>query len=156
METIYYKKVGKRYLPVKSYDHELSKAFPHGAHLVLVNKNWTHAVRNIDPDFAALCAASVVMTDNLVKILSDASKMRITKKLTTEQEKAWRNLENALGEAAYLEYPLLVEVADKFLNELEEKVKELMKNPSIKLAYDKFEMLCKLTKNQESTNDKHT
>lgn len=155
METIYYKKVGKRYLPVKSYDYEVSKAFPQGAHLVLVNKNWTHTVRNIDPEFAAICAASVSMADSLVKILSDASKMRITKELTPAQVNAWRNLEKHLGETAYLEYPSLVEVADKFLDELEEKTKELMKNPSIKLAYDKFEMLCKLSKNQESTNDKH-
>lgn len=156
METIYYKKVGKRYIPVKSYDHELSKAFPQGAHLVVVNNNWTHTTKNIDPDFAALCAASLSMNDILVKILSDASKMRINKELTPAQVKAWRNLEKALGETAYLEYPALVEVSSKFLDELEEKTKELMKNPSIKLAYDKFEMLCKLSKNQEQTNEKHT
>lgn len=156
MKTIFYKKVGKRYVPAKMLDDNVLKAYPIGSHVIVVDKSWTSRTYNIDPDFPALKAASMSISHKLANILAEESKMRINKQLTPAQHAAWRNLEKELGETAYLEYPSMVEIAEKFLSILEEETKKVITNPAVKIAYEQFELIYKLTKNQEVKNEQRT
>lgn len=153
MENLYYKKVGNKFVPVTVYDNQFERSFPQGHHLIVVDKSWTTRVSSIDPDFAALKAASLSMKDKLVSSLMEASKMRVNKKLTQRQHDAWKNLEKEMGDTSYLEYPSMVEIAEKFLTAIEDETKKVITNPAVKLAYEQFDLMYKLTKNKELQNE---
>lgn len=144
----FYKKVGRRYIPVYEYDQTLMDSFPKGAHLVICYPGGQSTRYNVDPNYAAMIAAGRVAEDAISAALMKASDMRPkSKPVTQEQKDAWENLVKAFGpDARYLEWPSAREACEEAVKAMQKEANELMKYDSVKQAYEHFQLVCKLTK----------
>lgn len=152
MKTVFYKKVGRRYEPVSEYDQTLMDAFPKGSHLVVCYPGGQSTRYNIDPAYAPMLAAGRVVEDEISKALVKAGELRMQrsdreKKLTPGQKKAWDNLVKEFGDSArQLEWPSAREVAEEGIKALATETERLLSHPSVRKAYEHFELTCKLVK----------
>jgi hypothetical protein len=150
MKTTFYKKVGRRYVPVSEYDSQLCNAFPKGAHLVQSYPGGTLCKFNINPKLAPMIAAGRVAEEEISQAVMKASEIRMQqsdreRKLTPSQKQAWENLIHEFGEGArYLAWPSAREIAEMGVNAMVAQAQELLSNPMVKAAYDEFEATCKL------------
>lgn len=151
MKKIYYEKVGRRYKPVAEYDSTYLDSFPKGAHLVMCYPGGSSRRFNIEPDYAALIAASRVAEDAMSRAVQKASEMRPhNQPITEKQKKAWENLAKAFGsERYYIELPSAREIAEAGIKALQEEAKMLYSNEAVRKAYEHFILLCELTKETE-------
>lgn len=154
-KEVFYKKVGKRYIPVSEYDSEWSKSFTEGAHLVVVEKPGVTSYKyNIQPNYAALIAAGRVAEEMISKTIMDATELRFTNKIrakdiTPEQRAAWERLVELLGpEAQQLEWPSAREAAQRAVKVLEHEAEKLLNVPAVKKAYEHFMFVAALTKDE--------
>jgi len=147
-KVIFYKKEGRRYIPVYEYDQTLLDAFPKGSHLVQVYPGGSSRRFNIDPAYAPMIAAGRVAEDAISKRLMAISDLRPkTKPLTVKQRKAWENLVKEMGEdARMLEWASAREVCEEGVKAMAEEAEKLMTNPIVKQAYDRFLFIAELTK----------
>jgi hypothetical protein len=150
MKKIYYEKVGRRYVPVYEYDQTLMDAFPKGSHLVICYPGGKSTRYNIDPNYAAMIAAGRVAEDVISETIRKATDLRPkSAPLTKGQKAAWENLVKEFGEEARaLEWPSAREACESAVKVMQEEADKLMTNPAVRKAYDKFIMLCELTKEQ--------
>lgn len=155
MKKIFYEKVGRRYKPVYEYDQTLMDAFPKGTHIVICYPGGQSTRYNIDPNYAAMIAAGRVAEDAISKKMMEASELRLQRKdrgrpLTEEERAAWNNLIAVFGDSArQLEWPSIREVAEAGIQAMQEEAQTLMSNPSVKKAWDRFQLVCQLTKEIE-------
>jgi hypothetical protein len=151
-KTTFYKKEGRRYVPVHEYDSELSYSLPTGNHLIMCYPGGSSTRHNIDPNYAALIAAARLAEDVMSTAISKAGELRLQSKLrnrplTPEQKDAWDNLVKVFGDdAKQLEWPSLRECAEAGVSALIDEANKLMKHESVKLAYEHFLLTCELTK----------
>ncbi len=152
MKKIYYEKVGRRYVPVAEYDSTYMDSFPKGNHLVMCYPGGTSRRFNIDPNYAAMIAAGRVAEDAISKAVVKASEMRPhNKPITEKQKKAWEALAKAFGnDRYYVEIPSAREIAEEGVKAMQEEATLLMSNPAVKKAWDRFQLVCQLTKEKES------
>jgi hypothetical protein len=152
-KTIFYKKVGRRYEPVYEYDQTLMDAFPKGTHIVMCYPGGQSRRYHIDPNYAAMIAAGRVAEDAISKSIMDASALRVPKRdepLTPAQLKAWKALAKAFGKEQYaLEWCSYREAAEAGVKAMQEEADKLMTNPIIRKSFEKFVMLCELTKERQ-------
>ena len=150
MKKIFYEKVGRRYVPVYEYDQTLMDAFPKGSHLVICYPGGKSTRYNIDPNYAAMIAAGRVAEDAISEAIRKATDLRPkSAPLTKGQKAAWENLVKEFGEEARaLEWPSAREACESAVKAMQEEADTLMTNPAVRKAYDKFIMLCELTKEQ--------
>ena len=149
MKKIYYEKVGRRYKPVAEYDSDLMDSYHKGTHLVMCYPGGTSRRYNIDPNYAALIAASRVAEDAMSKAITKASEMRPhNKPITEKQKKAWEALAKAFGnDRYYVEIPSAREIAEAGVKALQDEAMMLYStNESVKKALDHLLLLTKLTK----------
>lgn len=153
MREIFYRRVGRRYEPVSSYDSEHMDSLPQGCHLIIIDQGWHSRRHNIDPNRAALLAAATLMEGRLSKIIQQATEIRPEKEpLTDEQRLAWRRLAESFDQnTIMLAWPSARQAAEKILEELTADAERLMTNPMVREAYNEFVAICRLT--QESVND---
>jgi len=151
MKEVFYKKVGRRYVPVSEYDSVMLDGFPKGTHLVMCYPGGESRRYNIDPNHAALIAAGRIAEDAIVKALVKATEMRPQKtKLTVSQKNAWDNLAKELGDdLATLTTSSAYEVASAGVNAMIEEANRLMDVPSVKKAYEHFVLIAELTKDNK-------
>ena len=151
MKKIYYEKIGRRYVPVYEYDQTLMDAFPKGTHLIQCHPGGRSTRYNIEPNYAAMIAAGRVAEDKISEAIRTASDLRTkSKPLTPGQKAAWENLVKQFGEEARcLEWPSAREACEAAVKAMQDEADKLMTNPTVKKAYDKFIMLCELTKEQK-------
>ena len=151
-ETVYYVREGKKYKPVSYYDSDICNSFPAGASLVVKNKNSTMRRHNIDIDYAPVLAAMIILREELVDIVLEASKAQEPKfDLTDEQRHAWENLISVMGESARsLTYKSSYEVCENIVERAIEKGNQYFKNPVVQSAYQQFLIVYELTKEQNS------
>ena len=151
MKKIYYEKIGRRYVPVYEYDQRLMDAFPKGTHLIQCYPGGRSTRYNVDPNYAAMIAAGRVAEDKISEAIRTASDLRTkSKPLTPGQKAAWENLVKEFGEEArMLEWPSAREACEQAVKAMQDEADKLMTNPTVKKAYDKFIMLCELTKEQK-------
>jgi len=156
MKKVFYEKRGKRYVPVAEYDNEWMDSYPKGAHLIICNPGVKVRKFNIDPNYAALIAASQLVEDVLAKALVKAGELRLQRKdreqkLTPEQLAAWENLVKEFGESAkQLEWPSAREIAEEAMKVLQKEADKLLSNETVKKAYDQFILVSKLTQNDST------
>jgi hypothetical protein len=152
-KKIFYEKVGRRYKPVYEYDQTMMDAFPKGTHIVMCYPGGQTRRYNIDPNYAAMIAAGRVAEDAISKSIMDASALRVPKRdepLTPAQLKAWKALAKALGKEQYaLEWCSYREAAEAGVKAMQEEADKLMNNPTIRKSFEKFVMLCELTKERQ-------
>ena len=147
-KTIFYKKEGRKYVPVYEYDQVLLDAFPKGTHLVDVYPGGSSRRFNIDPAYAPMIAAGRVAEDAISKALMRASNLRPKNApLTEEQRDAWEHLVKVMGpEARMLEWPSAREACEEAVKAMQVEADKLLDNPSVRKAYERFLLICELTK----------
>jgi hypothetical protein len=150
MKKIFYEKVGRRYKPVYEYDQTLMDAFPKGTHLVMCYPGGQSRRFNIDPNHAALIAAGRVTENAMTDAIRQASELKPRKKpLTPGQKSAWEKLAREFGDdLATLEINSARDIAEAGLNALQVEADKLMAHPAVKEAFEQFQLVCKLTKQE--------
>lgn len=151
MKKLYYEKVGRRYVPVAEYDSTYMDSFPKGDHLVMCYPGGTSRRFNIDPNYAAMIAAGRVAEDAISAAVVKAGEMRPHKKpITEKQRKAWENLAKAFGDDRYyVEIPSAREIAEKGVKAMIEEADKLMSDPNVRRAFDRFQLVCQLTRDHK-------
>lgn len=151
MKKIFYEKVGRRYQPVAEYDNELLDSFGKGTHLVMCYPGGQSRRYNIEPNHAAMIAAGRVAEDTMSAAIRQASEMRPQKTLLTEgQRRAWRRLAQEFGDdVASLSTPSARDIAEAGVQAMIAEAEKLMKHPAVRDAYEQFQTVCKLVKQQE-------
>lgn len=157
MKTIFYKKVGRKYVPVSEYDNDLLDALPKGDHLISMYPGGSSRRYNIDPNYAALIAAGRVAEDAISKHIMEVSALRTPERnspITEEQKAAWEALSKAMGQERYaLEWCNYREAAEAGVKAMMDEAEKLMTNPNVKRAFERFMLICELTKaNDRSTS----
>jgi hypothetical protein len=153
-KKVFYEKVGRRYRPVSEYDSDYLHSFPKGTHLVMVYPGGQSCRFNIDPNYAALIAAGRVAEDAIADAVVKAGELRLQRqdrerRLTQGQQAAWDNLVKEFGDSArQLEWPSAREVAEQSVKAMMQEADQLMTNPAVRKAYDYFQMVCDLTREQ--------
>lgn len=153
MKTLYYKKQGRRYVPVSEYDSELLDSFPKGDHLVSVYPGGSSRRYNINPDYAAMIAAGRVAEDAVCSAITKAQELRPSKTpITEEQQRLWRALANSFNQDEYsLIRPAARDAAEAAVRAMQAEADKLLNNPTVRKAYERFLLvaeLCKDTKNE--------
>jgi hypothetical protein len=150
MKKIYYTKEGRKYVPVAEYDSDLLDSFSKGTHLVMVYPGGTSRRYNIDPNYAAMIAAGRVAEDSICRAITKASELRPQRSPITEgQKKAWENLAKEFGDELRTLYGSSVhDCAEAGVKAMMEEADKLMSNPAVKKAYEHFQLVCELTKEQ--------
>jgi len=156
MKKVFYEKVGRKYKPVSEYDNELMDSFPKGTHIVICYPGGQSTRYNIDPNYAAMIAAGRVAEDAISKKIMEATELRrnykMPKELTPRQKAAWDNLIKEFGDdARSLEWPSAREAAEAAVSAMQTEANMLMSNPAVRKAYERFLMICELTKDREQT-----
>jgi hypothetical protein len=151
--TTFYKKVGRRYIPVREYDSECNDAYQHGTHLVVSVPGHKLTRFNIEPELAPLIAAGTFAIDKISAKIVESSNLRLcgsdgrAKTLTKEQREAWEKLVEVFGDGArQLEWPSAREAAEAGVNALISEAEKKLENPLVKKAYEQFLMVYKLAK----------
>jgi hypothetical protein len=150
MKKIYYEKIGRRYVPVAEYDNDFMDSLTKGNHLVMSYPGGTSRRFNIDPNYAAMIAAGRVAEDAICDALRKASEMKPQRTpITPRQKKAWEKLAKEFGdELCPLTYGSIRDHAEAAVKAMMLEADKLMTNPAVRKAYDKFIMLCELTREQ--------
>jgi hypothetical protein len=154
MKKIFYEKRGRRYYPVSEYDSELMDGFTKGAHLVMSYPGGKSTRYNINPNYAALIAASRVAENAISEAVRKASELRPhNTPITEEQKKAWEALAKSFdSDRYYIELPSAREIAEAGAKALQLEADRLLKNPAVKKAYEHFMLVCELTKDNNESN----
>jgi hypothetical protein len=152
-KKIYYEKRGRRYVPVAEYDGDFMDSYSKGTHLLMVYPGGQSRRYNIDPNYAAMIAAARVAEDAICRAISKASEMRPARTpITPGQKKAWEKLAKELGdELATLNGLCIRDCAEAGVKAMQEEADKLMTNPAVKLAYEQFLLVCKLTAQESNT-----
>ena len=158
MKEIYYKKVGRKYVPVSEYDGNLLSAFPKGTHMIInVDPGVTSYHYNIDPALAPVLAAAKYAETTLSNYIVKATDLRRqtrkedSRELTLEQKQAWEHLVEVFGEEAkMLEWPSARGAAEEVINKLTEETEKMLKVPAVRKAYEQFMFVYKLTKDEQN------
>ena len=152
METVFYIKKGKRYVPHSTYSSEFCDSFPKGTHLVQSYPGGSLRRFNIDPAYAPMIAAGRVAEDVISKALMKASDLRPKRApMTPKQIEAWNNLIKEFGEEARcLEWPSAREACEEAVKAMTAEAENLLKNETVRKAYEHFLLLCELTKERDT------
>jgi len=154
-KKIYYEKKGRRYVPVSEYDSEYLDSFPRGNHLVMCYPGGSSRRFNIDAALAPMIAAGRVAEDAISKHIMEVSALRVPEKerpLTDEQRRAWENFSKAMGKEVYaLEWCSYREAAEEGVKAMMAEAEKLMEHESVRKAYEHFQLMCKLVKENDVT-----
>lgn len=148
--TTFYRKEGRKYIPVKEYDDQLLDSYQRGTHIVVSEPGHKITRYNIEPQFAPLIAAGHYATDSISAVLVEASSLRhreLKTPLTPGQKKAWENLVKEFGDSAkQLEWPSAREAAEAGVNALIEEAHKRLQHPEVKKAFEHFLLVASLVK----------
>lgn len=149
MEEVFYKKVGRRYVPVSYYDTDVMDSIPYGSHLIIKAEDGVTSRRQqVIPAFAPMLAAAYHAEKAIVRAIMKASELRPTNKspLTPEQAAAWSALSKTFGTDMYpLTYGSYQDAADAGAKAMAEEAEKLLQHPSVRAAYEHFLLTCELT-----------
>jgi hypothetical protein len=146
MKKIYYEKAGRRYVPVAEYNEDFLDSLPRGTHMVVCHPGGTSRRYDIDPALAPMIAAGIHAKQEICAALVRASEMRPARTpITEEQQAAWQALAAAFGdELATLHGQNINDIADAGVKAMIKEANKLMKNQSVRKAYENFLLMCKL------------
>jgi hypothetical protein len=152
MKKIYYVKEGRRYKPVAEYDNDLMDSFHKGNHLVMVYPGGSSRRYNIDPNYAAMIAAGRLAEDAVCRAMMDASELRPARTpITPAQQRAWKKLAKEMGdELCTLHGASVRDCAEAGVQAMQAEADQLMSHPAVRDAYEQFQLVCKLVKEQQN------
>jgi hypothetical protein len=151
MKKIFYEKQGRRYVPVAEYDNELLDSFPKGNHLVMCYPGGSSRRFNVDPNYAAMIAAGRVAEDAVCDAIRKASELKPAQTpITPEQKAAWQQLAQSFGsELCTLHGTSTRDIAEAAVKAMQAEADKLMSNPTVRKAYERFLLVCDLTKENQ-------
>lgn len=152
MAEIFYKKVGRKYVPVSEYDAEIRDALPIGSHLITVGGNGSATKFNVDPAFLPMIAAGVYARDAIARSIINGSVLRPSlAKLSVEQKELFNKYLLSLpeDERNYLSYGSTYDAVEAGVVQMVKLSSELLEHPSVMQAYEHFMLLCKLVSETE-------
>jgi hypothetical protein len=156
-KTIFYKKEGRRYVPVHEYDQTLMDSFPEGTHIVLCYPGGQSRRYNIDPAYAPMIAAGRVAEDRISEVIRKATDLRPANKetkLTEEQLSCWKALSKAFGKENHaLQWPSAREACEEAVKAMSVEAEKLLSVPSVKKAYEHFLFVAELTKDNKNESN---
>lgn len=148
MKTIFYKKVGRRYVPVSEYDNEYLDSFPKGDHLVSVYPGGASRKFRIDPAYAAMIAAGRVAEDAICRKIQEATELRPTnREIDEETQRKWKQFISTIPEdfRYMFTHGSARDAAEAGVKAMMAEADKLMSNPAVRKAYENFILICKLT-----------
>jgi hypothetical protein len=103
---------------------------------------------NIDPNYAAMIAAGRVAEDAICRAISKAAEMRPkSTPITPAQKAAWEQLARAFGDELCTLHGLSThDCAEAGVRAMMAEAEQLMTNPAVRKAYERFQLICELTK----------
>ena len=136
------------------YDSDLLDSFHRGSHLVCVYPGGQSRRFNVEPNHAAMIAAGRVAEDAICKALNQASEMRPAKTpITPAQQRAWKKLATEFGdELCTLHGTSVRDIAEAGVQAMQTEATYLMSHPAVVDAWEKFMLICKLTKERKNGN----
>lgn len=145
-ETVFYKKQGRRYVPVLYYHAEMLDAIPEGSHLIVKRAGTVSRRYNIDPAIAPMVAAGLYAEDKICNAITKASELRPSRTpITLAQQRAWTKLAKAFGDELCTLHGLSVhQVAEAGVKAMQEEATQLLAHPSVHAAYEHFLLTAKL------------
>lgn len=154
MKQLFYKKVGRRYVPVAEYDNDIMDALPKGNHLLSVYPGGASRRYNVDPAYAPMIAAGRVAEDAVCKAIQKAAELRPQQTpITASQKAAWENLAHEFGnELCTLRGLSIRDCAEAGVQAMQAEADKLMKHESVRQAYEHFMLVCELTKEANGPN----
>ena len=157
MKEVFYKKVGRKYVPVSEYDSTLLDALPKGAHLVLSYPGGRSTRFNIDPKFAPMIAAGRYAEDAISKSLMDASEIRPARwdKFTEKDQRLWSAIKSCIPKEHRYMYThgSAYEAVQAGVKAMSMEADKLLENPSVRKAYDRFMLIVELTKDHNNVEN---
>lgn len=146
--TTFYKKVGRRYIPVSEYDNELTNSYPKGTHLTICLPGSTTRRYNVEPALVPMIAAGGYAEETISKVIMDKlSYEPVSKPVTPEQYEAWENMKKAWGDdLCRLQSGSIMEAVRAGVNAMAEEAKQLLENPALQQSYDNFILISKISK----------
>jgi hypothetical protein len=153
MKKVYYEKIGRKYVPVSEYDSDFLDSLKKGTHLVMSYPGGRSFKYNVEPAYAPMIAAGRVCEDVISNAIMRAHEARPYQNtvLNNEQLAAWEHLQSVLGDRGrYIEWPSAREVTEAAVKVMSEEAIKLFENPSVKMAYDHFQLVCDLAKDVRS------
>jgi hypothetical protein len=123
-------------------------SFHKGTHLLMVYPGGQSRRFNIDPNYAAMIAASRVAEEAIIQAMHKASELKPTQTPITEgQRKAWKKLAKEFGnELCTLNGASSHDIAEAGVKAMMAEADQLMTNPAVKKAYEHFLLVAELTK----------
>lgn len=154
-KTVFYKKVGRRYIPVSEYDSDLSYALPKGTHMISVYPGGASTRYNIDPALGPLIAAGRFAEDAITNVIYKASEMRpAVSEITAEQRSAFDAFLNTMprhsSDRYLVTYGSCREAAEAGVKAMQTEADKLLTNPAVQASWEHFMTLCKLTMEQKN------
>jgi hypothetical protein len=149
-KTVFYKKVGRRYVPVSEYDQELNDSFTKGNHIVMCYPGGQSCRYNIDPAFAPMIAAGRYAEEKMLDTMRMVGEARPKRKaLTDKQRQAWQTMKEAFGDDMFsYSYASNVEIVEAGIKAMTEEANKLLTHPAVKDQYEKFLITCELVKDE--------
>lgn len=146
-ETVFYKKEGRKFVPVSYYDSAVRDSFEEGATLIVKQKNLTMRRHVVDIDYAPMLAAAMATKESISTVLCKASEARHRgQALTAEQLADWQSLMDKHGDDfRYIEYPSAYESVEAAVAFLADQVVDAHKNESVLEAWNHYKLLVALT-----------
>jgi hypothetical protein len=152
MKQLFYKKQGRRYVPVSEYDNELLDSFPKGDHLVSVYPGGASRRFNIDPALAPMIAAGRYAEEAITRKIQEATELRpMNREIDEETQRKWKQFIATIPEEfRYLfTHGCARDAAEAGVKAMQEEVDKLMQNEAVRKSYDHFMLMCKMVKNNE-------
>lgn len=127
-----------------------------GVYVIIVKSNRTIR-KKMDEDLAPMMAIGAIVEDKIAEYLVQYSTIKLPNPcvpldipLTESQKKAWDNLIKEFGnDARWLERPSAREIAEKTTESIMKESLRLMKNETVKKAFEQYLTISKLTKQKE-------
>lgn len=151
--TTFYKKVGRRYVPVLEHDDELLSSLEEGHHLISAIPGLRSTTHRVDPNHAPVLAVMKVAKEKMLEAMLEASKLRPQAKLlTSEQREAYQRLMDVLGDDKfYLQYDSMNDIIEAGIKTVVEDAAKLMDNETVKESWEHYAVIAELTKKNEYT-----
>ncbi len=152
MKQIFYKKQGRRYIPVSEYDNEYLDSFPKGDHLVSVYPGGGSLRYRIDPALAPMIAAGRYAEEAITRKIQEATELRpVNREIDEETQRKWKKFISTVPEdfRYMFTHGSARDAAEAGVEAMMTEADKLMQHESVRKAYDHFMLMCKLTKNKE-------
>jgi hypothetical protein len=156
MKKIFYEKVGRRYKPVYEYDQTLMDAFPKGTHIVICYPGGKSTRYNIDPNYAAMIAAGRIAEDAITQSIQHSTELRpMNREIDEDTQRRWKEFIVTIPEdfRFMFTHGSAHDAAQAGVQAMQEEANQLMQNEGVRRAYEHFQLMCELTKNQSNKVD---